>query len=483
MAKKQASLDEITSRPYFNERKANKIAQTLTNASKQLQILDKDLSHNLEMTTGQVNEEEGRQLNDLVLEPVMKESRLRKRKFDQGSKKIQDVGDDPLKHTGNKTIVSEDTSKKAKKKRIKKKLSEDSFAGLDFFPVFPQDVPHGSRHCATNDPTSNGSVIPNHPMGTRNVPGGPPTPEQIRNDALLATITNACSHPAGDDHRLDARVASVTTAKKSPATLYHEKLIAVGQAALKVATYPARSDLPLSRSADVLPLLKAAAAQHAHHASAIIPSKPIALDQHVCKESPVPPPKRTFSARARFDPGTKPIIARKGNELDFPKAAGHTQADFSSSRTTTALKEAGSATVIGGLFTPSDPSTTNVPTGLTPKRPRTLSSPDEINFSPSASGASRSNPRREEEDWEVESGRLRARVDAEGTSDDGEAEESKSCIHDPPPFLTETEAPSPITVLIPSHRHSIFIRLPVLASAGDFDIRQQVPSAVDCCRY
>ena len=274
-----------------------------------------------------------------------------------------------------------------------------------------------------------------------------PSLEKTRQEALLDTITRsrARSESTGDGI-YEALVAGMLAQPSPPSPMspiadYPRSLIDIGRSAL---------------AAPILPNTQKPIRDRAFKAQVPVPapapaSKPDTSSAH--RESPILPPVRTFST-SRIVPLPKHNGAEKskskkdthGKDANHSKSNSNTnrepaveasQENITLSQTVTALKEAASATVIEGIFSQADPFT-GTKKILPPAKsyvPAAASFPNSINSStpdvtPTKS-KSKSKSRQERriegeaEDWEKASGRFRARIDKDGSVDDGEVEESE----------------------------------------------------------
>ncbi|MAD84603.1 MAG: hypothetical protein CL912_16715 [Deltaproteobacteria bacterium] len=369
--------------------------------------------------------------------------RSKKRKISKSSYDNEDENE-------NEEVIKKEQKSKKHKKRKVDTSSQNSSQPLNSIPAFEQ---LGREHGANNDNSNINSkkTISHASNNGEEVPqngSSHPSPEKTRKAALLDTIIR--SRPLSDspgDGIYEALVAGMLAQPSPPSPMssiadYSKSLIDIGRSAIAAPILP-NTQKPIRDRAFKAQVLIPAAAQ-----------KPHASSGH--KESPILPPVRNFSS-SRILPASKEIRNEKskskkkdthGKEASHAKSNGNgnqepavesSQEINTFSQAVTSLKEAASATVIEGIFSQADPFT-SAKKILPPARshvPTAASFPNSINSStpdgtPTKSKSkSKSKSRRgksgesEDEDWESTSGRVRARIDKDGATDDGEVEESK----------------------------------------------------------
>ena len=395
-------------------------------------------------------------------EPVVR-SRSKKRKVPEwdpnGEGESENEGDTNGTADAIEVIFIEDTPVKIKKEKTEKKdkkhkkrkvdkSSENSSQTLNSIAAFEQPE---NEQSVNNDNCSTKSKKPSSRNGNNGEDvsqngSASPSPEEIRQAALLDTITR--SRPRSDspgDEIYEALVAGMLAQPSPPSPMS------------SIADYP-KNPIDIGRSAIaafILTSTQKPIKDRAFKAQVTIPAvaqKRDASSGH--KESPILPPVRNFSSSRivppAWDNGAEKSKSKKkhthGKEASHAKSNGNTnpeptveasQESITLSQTVTALKEAGSATVIEGIFAQANPFTSTKKILPTAKShiPAAASFPNSINSStpdvtPSRS-KSKSKSRRERriegeaEDWEKASGRFRARIDKDGSADDREIEESK----------------------------------------------------------
>ncbi|KAI9047302.1 hypothetical protein LZ554_008750 [Drepanopeziza brunnea f. sp. 'monogermtubi'] len=437
--RQQVQLDTLLSGPTRDKSKATKLARKIADATKSLEGLEHEREmdyRNYPDQTGDVNKEEAKE-EQQVKEPVTKKSKKsKKRKAAEIDEDKEEAGQQVSGVTVAEVNTIQDTSKSKNKKRKKDKSLQDSNIIPSSIVAFADSEALDSGRPTTNGLPSALKAVHNPKTSKHNIDDAPAdarTPQQVKMDALLATITSTRSPPASDDRRLDALIAGTVSAK-SPAAICMDKLIAVGQAALKAAVYPTRPPSEISESepepqpkpAVVLPPRKGTAAHVTDkEPQPIVPAKNGTSDSHARIETPIPLPQRKISTTTRITPGMKRTPAESSKLAGHQKSEEHAQTKNPSSQTATALKQAASATVIiGDLSSQPDPFTSSIRTGPAPKLPRAISSPRRtLSKAPKRSRGKRVDAEGGE-DWEVASGRVRARINAEGTTDDQETEEN-----------------------------------------------------------
>ncbi|KAK2623781.1 hypothetical protein QTJ16_006962 [Diplocarpon rosae] len=326
---------------------------------------------------------------------------------------------------GEAFFVGDTLAEKEKKKRKKDKDSQDSvrLQSIPAFRVALEDKQPGpAKQFSGNGKAFFDTRTGRYIMHAAH--DAPPTPQQVKQDALRATIANARSpytrSPSADD-RIPEAVKSDVTTSKSPAERCHDALLAIGKA--DTAT-------PFGRRTDHISDF-----QVAEHLSRVLILPPKIRAQEKQKESPILPPKRSFSFASEITAGTKSAQVGKKSNSSRKKLSGETEESVASFQTTMALKEAASATAIGGLFS-RDFLTSR---GPSLKRPRALSPPNDnhsstLDSTPTKArrvyeGVRKSKPGRGEriegevKDWEFPPVHIEARVHARGT-DEGNIEEN-----------------------------------------------------------
>ncbi|KAH7324036.1 hypothetical protein BKA65DRAFT_481810 [Rhexocercosporidium sp. MPI-PUGE-AT-0058] len=347
-----------------------------------------------------------------------------------------------------KVICINDTTKKIKKEKRDKKDKKHKKPQIDNSPQgssqLLHSVPAFEEHTSEEpanieDINTNKTAVFNRRTDKYVIQDVSihPTPEQLKQSALLDTITRARdrSESTGGDRIYQALLASMLgrepPSPPSPMSSIDQprSLVEVGQATIPMPILP-NSQKPIQ--------------DRALRAQAVGPKKDIAPPR---RESPILPPQRSFSS-TRIVPAAKDAPGEMTNEKTMSKkkdTQGSKKSRQSSSskpdrnsqesptlaQTVTFLKEAASATFIEGLFSQTDPFNTKARILPLVKASvsRKLSFPSNIDSSsPNLTPTPKFRPSKrmesEAEDWEVASGRIRARVDKQGTDDDGEAEES-----------------------------------------------------------
>ncbi|KAJ5050899.1 uncharacterized protein L3040_002767 [Drepanopeziza brunnea f. sp. 'multigermtubi'] len=429
-------LETLLSGP--DESKAAKLARKIADATKSLEGLEhkREMDYrNYPEQTGGVNKEEGKQ-EQQVEEPVAKKSKKsKKRKAAEIDEDKEEAGQQASEVTVAEVSTIQDTSKSENKRRKKDKSLQESNIRPSSIAAFANNEALDGGRPTTNGLPSALNAVHNPKTSQHNIDDAPAdarTPQQVKMDALLATITSTHSPPASDDRRLDALIAGTVSAK-SPAAMCMGKLIEVGQAALKAAVYPTRPPSEISESEAELPK-KPTVVLHQRKGTAarvtpkeprpIVPAKNVTSDGQVRIETPIPLPQRKISTTARITPGMKPNPAESSKLAHRQKSKEHTQSNNPSSETATALKEASSATVIGGLTSQPDPFNSPIRTGPARKFPRAISLPRKTPSKAPKRSRGKLGEADGREDWEVASGRVRARINPEGKADDQETEEN-----------------------------------------------------------
>ncbi|OWP05317.1 hypothetical protein B2J93_8059 [Marssonina coronariae] len=361
----------------------------------------------------------------LSSEERTRRKKANKRKAVDGVEDAVSAGEAPAgEFAVGEAIVVDEISVKEKKRRKKDKGPQDPVK-IRSIPAFeaalgdeqpaPANQFSGHRKAVFNTRTG-GYVM-------QNAQKAPPQPQQIKQDALLATMTDAGSpsarSPSADDRILEAVISDVM-ATKSPAERCYDALVAVGKAAA-AAPYRRRTDPSPDH-------------ELAKQLSRSILSPPRIPAQEKHKETRILPPKRNYSFAREIAAGTKSPPPGKKSKGRRTRLSGEAEESAAMFQTAMALKEAASATAIGGLF-PQDPLTWRASTR---KRPRTLPSPiDPHSSTPETTptkarrvheGVRLSKSGRRErvegegDGWEVQSGRVR--VGRRGRCpDEGEKEE------------------------------------------------------------
>lgn len=363
-----------------------------------------------------------------------------------GDEDFEGIGEDVA---APEVIVIDETPKKIKKekkdkKHKKRKISNSSQGSSQLLDSIPAFREHESEKPAIiEEANMNKSAVFNRKTGqnaTQDIPV-PPTSEQAKQSALLDTIarSRSRSESIGGDRIYQALLASMLEPPSPPSPMSsigdnHRSLIEVGQSAIAAPTVPNNQN----------PVRDRAFIAHAPAAKKDLTIVP--------RESPILPPKRTFSS-TRIIPAAKEDLvektksqkkdgerSKKSRKSSSSKPDDDSQESTTLSQTVTALKETASATVIEGIFSQADPINTNKrilpPAKPSVSKPLTCSSNIDSS-SPAAPPTPQSRPSKrmegEAEDWELSSGRLRARVEKQGTNDDGEVEESKPPLSFPTP--------------------------------------------------
>ncbi|KAG4443094.1 hypothetical protein IFR05_001420 [Cadophora sp. M221] len=340
-------------------------------------------------------------------------------------------------------IIIDETPKKIKKEKKDKKRkidnsSQDSSELLDSIPAFEHESAEPTN---IEQFDSNKTAGETNQYAMQDVPV-PPTSEQAKQSALLGTIarSRSRSESIGGDRIYQALLASMREPPSPPSPMSsigdnYRPLIEVGQSAI---------------AAPILPNSQKPVRDRAFTAQAPASKKDLTVAP---RESPILPPKRIFSS-ARVVPAVKEASventksekikpektkskkkdvegSKKSRKSASSKPAEDSQESATLSQTVTALKESASATVIEGIFAQADPF--NIKNRILPPAKPSIPKPlihSSTTDSSSLAATPTPKPRpgkrveSEFEEWELASGRLRARVDKQGTTDDGEVEEN-----------------------------------------------------------
>ncbi|KAH7388952.1 hypothetical protein BKA64DRAFT_125886 [Cadophora sp. MPI-SDFR-AT-0126] len=383
--------------------------------------------------------------------------RPKKRKITKSGMDNENESEEDTNETADlsKVIVIEDAPRKIKKERADKKnkkhkkrkidkSSPNSSQPLSSIPAFEE--PETEQSVSIDNANSKKIASNDQHAGQDNSLNGsaPPSPEKARQAALLDTITRSRTRSDSSGHGIyEALVAGMLAQPSPPSPMssiadYPQSLVDIGRSAIAAPILP-NTQKPIRD--------KAFKAQ----APALAPKRV----SSVHKGSPIPPPVRKFSStrtlptakengverrtsKKKKGADTKEVSRTKPNTKPEPGTEG-SQQSATLSQTITALKETASASVIEGVFSHADPFTSTkkiLPPAKT-TLPIAASFPNSINSStldvtPTKSKSKSHRQRRiqgEAEDWEKSSGRVRARVDTDGSADDEEMEESEFPSH------------------------------------------------------